>query len=104
MRRASSRSVGPKADETKGEVEPMNRRSFLKTTAAGVAAAGALGANAAPAKTSRPVAPSDRINVAVIGPGSRGQEDMRNMLRVPGVTFVGLADVWPQRFVECQKL
>lgn len=81
----------------------MDRRSFLKTTAAG-AAAGALGAKVATARAPRRVAPSDRINVAVIGPGSRGQEDMRNMLRVPGVTFVALADVWPQRFVEVEKL
>jgi predicted dehydrogenase len=80
----------------------MDRRAFLKATAAGavVGASGLVGR----AHTGRPVAPSDRINVGVIGPGSRGQELMRYMLRVPGVRFVALADVYDARFVAARKI
>jgi predicted dehydrogenase len=77
----------------------MDRRAFLKLTAAGVAAGGVAGA-----RSTRAVAPSDRINVGVIGPGSRGQELIRYMLRVPGVRIAALADVYDARFAASRKL
>jgi predicted dehydrogenase len=80
----------------------MDRRAFLKATAAGVAAS--AGGIVGRARGGRPVAPSDRINVGIVGPGSRGQELMRYMLRVPGVKFVALADVWDARFAAARKI
>jgi predicted dehydrogenase len=81
----------------------MKRRRFLEMTAAG-AVAGGLAGRAAGAQNGAPVAPSDRINVGVIGPGSRGQELMRYMLRVPGVRFTALADVYEPRFAAARKI
>jgi predicted dehydrogenase len=78
----------------------MNRREFLETTAGALAAASALGS----ASDVFAVPPSDRVNLGIIGPGSRGQTDMRAFLRVPGVRFAGLCDVYEPRFAEARKI
>ena len=44
------------------------------------------------------------MRLAVIGPGSRGQELMRTFLRVPGVRFMGLCDVYEPRFAEARDI
>lgn len=84
----------------------MNRREFFGH------AAGALGALAlspelirseetdAPQRT----APSDRLVLGIIGPGSRGQQLMRTFLRLPGVKFGGLCDVYEPRFAAARKI
>jgi predicted dehydrogenase len=81
----------------------MDRRRFLKIAAAGAAVHG-LGNIPARAQNGRPVAPSDRINVAVIGPGSRGQEMIRYILRVPGVRVTALCDVYDARFAQSREI
>jgi len=78
----------------------MNRREFFGRAAGNLAAVSAL----ASAANARPVAPSDTINVGVIGPGARGQEVMRNFLRVPGVRFSALCDVYEPRFAQARKV
>ena len=72
----------------------MNRRDFLGATA-GTLAASAL---------SPAMAASDRVNLGIIGPGSRGQEVMRSFLRVPGVRFTALCDVYEPRFAQARKI
>lgn len=72
--------------------------------AAAGAAANGLAAGRARGQNGRPVAPSDRINVGVIGPGSRGQEMMRYMLRVPGVRVTALCDVYEARFAPSREI
>ncbi|HEY4638778.1 MAG TPA: Gfo/Idh/MocA family oxidoreductase [Candidatus Udaeobacter sp.] len=74
------------------------RRDFLKKTAAASAAfltpkfaAGALGAN-------------DRIRVAMIGVGSRGQELLKQIVTVPNTQVVGVADVYTRRFDEAKRI
>src|SRR3954452_4709458 len=74
------------------------RRDFLKKTAAASAAfltpkfaAGALGAN-------------DRIRVAMIGVGSRGQELLKQIVSVPNTQVVGVADVYTRRFDEAKRI
>ena len=73
------------------------RRNFLKKTAAGLAvaaaypAAGVLGAN-------------DRIRVAMIGPGARGQELLAQLLKLPEAQLVAVADVYSRRREEVKKL
>jgi predicted dehydrogenase len=79
----------------------MNRREFLGRAAGSIAAASALVANPAKAQS---VAPSDTINLGIIGPGARGQEVMRNFLRVPGVRFSALCDVYEPRFDQSRKV
>ena len=72
----------------------MNRREFLGATA-GTLAASAL---------SPAMAASDRVNLGVVGPGSRGQEVMRSFLRMPGVRFTALCDVYEPRFAQARKI
>jgi len=72
------------------------RRDFIKraaSTAAFLAYPGArvLGAN-------------DRVRVAIVGVGSRGQELLRQALAVPGLQVVAAADVYTRRFDEAKKL
>lgn len=52
----------------------------------------------------RPITANDRINVGVIGPGSRGQELIRQLLRTPGVEIAAVCDVYEPRFAEVNEL
>jgi predicted dehydrogenase len=47
---------------------------------------------------------SDQVNLAIIGPGSRGQQLMRTFLRVPGVRFAGLCDIYEPRWEQARKI
>lgn len=37
----------------------------------------------------------ERINVAIIGPGSQGRNLLLNALKIPGINFVAVCDIWP---------
>jgi predicted dehydrogenase len=79
----------------------MNRREFCGRTLGALGAMSVLGtgpvlADGTPA--------SDQVRLGIIGPGSRGQQDMRTFLRVPGVKFVGLCDVYEPRFAAARKI
>jgi predicted dehydrogenase len=70
---------------------PLSRRSFL-TTAAALAGVGTAGqALARPAAAPRRLAPSDRVNVAVVGAGGRGVDNIRDVLAA-GANLVALCD------------
>src|SRR6266496_2877136 len=56
----------------------MNRRTFM--VASGALAARAFGAN-------------DRVNVAVVGVGSRGKAHVNEYLKLPGARVAALCDV-----------
>jgi predicted dehydrogenase len=77
----------------------MNRREFIGRAAGAVG--GALLLNGEKLWST---AASDRINLGIIGVGSRGQQLMRTFLRVPGVRFAGLCDVYEPRFAAGQKI
>src|SRR5947209_12078621 len=79
----------------------INRRQFLGSAAGAVAGLKAL---AEGEQAARPVAPSDRVTLGIIGPGSRGQALMHAFLRVPGVRFAALCDVYAPRFAQAQKV
>ena len=66
----------------------MNRRDFLVSTSAAFAST-SLARAAAPA-----VKP---VRLGIIGAGSRGQEDLRQFLRVPGVSLQAICDIYPLR-------
>lgn len=78
----------------------MKRRSFIRTVAA----------TAATAPLHRfasgfgPVAPSDVLNVGIIGVGSRGQYLMRQFLRQPDVRFAALCDIYPPRLEQGRSI
>jgi len=51
----------------------------------------------------RPIAANDRVNIGIIGPGSRGQELIRQLLRTPGVEIAAQCDVYEPRFAEVNE-
>jgi predicted dehydrogenase len=83
----------------------MQRREFITTSAAAAAATASLSLLEACAR-GKESADQDRgssnapIRMGVIGVGSRGQFMMRQFLRVPGVRFTALCDVYEPRFAE----
>jgi predicted dehydrogenase len=69
----------------------ISRRSFLTTAVAlaGIGSAGEVPARAGAAP--RRLAPSDRVNVAVVGAGGRGADNIRDVLAA-GANLVALCD------------
>jgi predicted dehydrogenase len=74
------------------------RRDFIKKAALGTAAfltptlaTNALGAN-------------DRVRIAMIGAGSRGQELLHQTLNTPGMQVVAVADVYTRRLDEAKLI
>lgn len=89
----------------------MNRRRLLQGFSFSMLAAKLSGTSAlygqiqAPqAKPTRPLSANDRIQVGFIGPGSRGQELIRQLLRTPGVDIAAQCDVYEPRFAEVNEL
>jgi predicted dehydrogenase len=80
-----------------------SRREFLRAVA-GTTAAAPIILRAQPGAAGRHVAANDRIRVALIGVGIRGQQDMRSALRVPGVEIVAAADVYDGRTTLAKEL
>lgn len=74
----------------------MNRRTFLQSASASALASTSLARAAAPA-----IKP---VRLGVIGAGSRGQEDLRQFLRVPGVTVQAICDIYPPRYHQVNTL
>jgi predicted dehydrogenase len=72
----------------------MNRREFVVATSA-----------FATASITRAATPAEKpIRLGVIGVGSRGQEDIRQFLRVPGVSLQAICDVYPLRSRQVNQL
>jgi predicted dehydrogenase len=74
----------------------MNRRDFLQTASAAALTSTSMARAAAPA-----IKP---VRIGVIGAGSRGQEDMRQFLRVPGVTVQAICDIYPPRYEQVNRI
>jgi predicted dehydrogenase len=73
---------------------PTSRRTFLKQSAVAAAGVTLSGSFALPVRTgARRVAPSDQLNIGIIGAKGMGWSDARSMLKVQGVNLVALADV-----------
>src|SRR5512136_599555 len=69
----------------------IDRRSFLRTTAA--AGAGLLLVQPG-ASASRSSAGSDELQIALIGAGAQGQVLMNACLRIPNIRFRAVCDIW----------
>jgi predicted dehydrogenase len=80
----------------------IDRRTFVGTAAGALAGAlFASGCKEAPKSVS---SSGEQVRLGIIGPGSRGQELMRTFLRVPGVRFAGLCDIYEPRFAEARQI
>jgi len=82
-------------------MEKMTRRSFSKMSAGAAAAMAGIKGTSAAIRTS-PVSPNDRLTVGLIGAGGMGMGDLRDMLRIPEVDCLALADV-DMRRVEMNR-
>ncbi len=69
----------------------LSRRTFLSSTAAGVAAATALRPSSASARIQ---GANGRVRVAVIGTGRQGISDMRNHMALADVEIAAVCDVY----------
>lgn len=73
------------------------RRDFIKKAAAGAAAFLAY-------PTARALGANDRVRLAMIGVGSRGQELLKQTLELPNAQVVAVADVYTRRFDEARRI
>jgi predicted dehydrogenase len=97
--------------------EAISRREFVQTAAAVGAGAGLLGAWPAlggpldsagavlpvPAGI-QPPAKADEVRVAIVGAGSQGRNLINNCLKIAGVRFVAVCDIWPYSQSYAAKL
>ena len=72
----------------------MNRRLFLTSAAAAGAGLVLSPAARAQAAAAAAAAPADTINVAIIGAGNQGRNLLRNAVKVEGVKFRAVCDIW----------
>lgn len=71
-----------------------NRRSFIQNSVAATAGLGILSSFPGGLQAAQKmVAPSDQINIALIGCKSMGFGDLKNHLNIPGVNCIGLCDI-----------
>jgi predicted dehydrogenase len=77
----------------------VNRREVLGGASAAWLAMGLDGVRglAEPAK-------ADELRVGMIGPGSRGQELLRQLLHVPGVRIAAVCDIYEPRFQQVNRM
>lgn len=74
----------------KEKTDPIGRRDFVKTAAAGAAAVTIVPAHVLGGP--RHVAPSDKLNVAYIGLGTQGIREMKELIEQPDVQVTALCD------------
>jgi len=75
--------------KNESQISQMNRREFVQAAAV----AGAAMTMPAWAQDSPP--PADELAVAIVGPGSQGRNLLTRCLKIPGIRFVAVADIWP---------
>jgi predicted dehydrogenase len=75
----------------------IKRREFLKRAAASAVVVSLL-------PDGRVLGSNDRVRLGAIGFGARGQEDMKEALKLPNVDFVAAADVYKRRLEEAKEL
>jgi len=78
------------------------RRDFLKTVG-GAAATAPIVLRAQTSAPSQAPSANDRVRLAAIGVGIRGQQDLLSALRTPGVELVAAADVYDGRLTLARE-
>src|SRR5438128_10121603 len=74
-----------------------DRRRFIKQAAA-VTAVGFI------QPTGRVLGANDRVRLGIIGAGARGQELMKEFVRLPNAEFVAVADAYTRRHDEAKRI
>ncbi|MDQ3012519.1 MAG: Gfo/Idh/MocA family oxidoreductase [Acidobacteriota bacterium] len=77
----------------------IERRDFIKQ-----AATTATIATLTASSYSKVLGANDRVRLGIIGPGARGQELMKDFVKVPNAEFTAAADVYPRRFDEAKQI
>jgi predicted dehydrogenase len=75
----------------------MNRRTFIEMTAGAALAATARPIVAARQQRTGPIGANDRIRMAIIGTGNRGNEVLGSFAQATNNTFVAAAEVFKER-------
>src|SRR6266436_8283979 len=89
---------GPNQDRRWRSCMPENtRRDFIKKVVVGTTALLAY-------PPSRILGANDRVRVAMIGAGSRGQELLQQLRQISNAELVAVADVWSRRFDEARQI
>jgi len=78
----------------------LNRREFVQTASTAAASGILLQAFGAKAHA----AANDIIRIGVIGPGSRGQELIRQFLHLPDAQITAVCDIYEPRFTQVDRL
>lgn len=77
-------------------MDNIERREFLGSSTAGIAASAAiLGGSLAARAEDKPS--EDDVNVALVGCGAQGRVLLNSMLKIPGVKFTAICDIWDYR-------
>lgn len=84
------------------------RRNFMKLAATGIAAT-SVSRNVFALEReyeygSIPIAPSDKIRVALVGAGGRGMDITSTAIKVPGVELVAVSDVYQGRLTRSKEI
>ncbi|HYM12156.1 MAG TPA: Gfo/Idh/MocA family oxidoreductase [Bryobacterales bacterium] len=74
-----------------------SRRNFIGKVSAGVA-----GTLATMTPGAQILGANDRLRLAIIGAGARGQQIMREAISCPGTEFAAVADIYTRRHEECR--
>lgn len=77
------------ADANRSQKTGLTRREFVQTAAA----AGLI--MTVPAWAQEQAGDADELAVAIIGPGSQGRFLVTQCLKIPGIRFVAICDIWP---------
>ena len=80
--------------------QSVTRRDFVKRASATAAAGLSLSA----ASYGKILGANDRVRLGIIGPGARGQELMKDFVKVPNAEFVAAADIYARRHDEAKKI
>src|SRR3989449_9882316 len=83
----------------------ISRRDFMRRTAGATLAARSIMLEASPIPAPpRPVAPSDRVRLGIIGVGMQGSGLLRASIRLPGVECVAACDLYDGRRELAQEI
>ncbi len=85
----------------------VSRRRFVQSAAMGAGLAlsrPGWAQDAAPEAAAAPAEKVDELRVAIIGPGSQGRNLVTNCLKIPGIRFAAVCDIWPYHQKYCANL
>src|SRR5882762_7689762 len=99
----SGATLSDKGEHGRMKVQ-MNRRQFVQTASTAAISGALLSGRATLAEPVRAHSANDRVQVGVIGPGSRGQELIRQLLHLPGVEIAAICDIYDPRFEQVNQL